>query len=59
MFDPIMEVWDCGPLLPILQEAGGYFGDWQGHATIYGREGLATTQTLLPEVLAIIRGDAA
>ncbi len=59
MLDPIMEVWDCGPLLPILQEAGGYFGDWQGNATIYGREGLATTQTLLPEVLALIRGDAA
>jgi histidinol-phosphatase len=57
MLDPIMEVWDCGPFLPILQEAGGYFGDWQGQATLYGREGLATTQTLLPEVLRLIQGD--
>ena len=56
MLDPIMDVWDCGPLLPILQEAGGYFGDWQGQATIYGREGLATTQALLPEVLKLIHG---
>jgi len=57
VLDPIMDVWDCGALLPILQEAGGYFGDWQGQPTIYGHEGLATTQALLPEVLRLIRGD--
>ena len=57
MLDPIMDVWDCGPHLPILQEAGGYFGDWQGNPTIYGNEALATTQTLLPEVLRVINGD--
>ncbi len=56
MMDPIIAVWDCGPFPPILREAGGYFGDWQGNETIYGHEGLATTQTLLPQVLALIRG---
>ncbi len=56
MLDPIMDVWDCGPMLPILQEAGGYFGDWQGKPTIYGGEAMATTQTLLPEVLELIKG---
>jgi myo-inositol-1(or 4)-monophosphatase len=56
MLDPIMHVWDCGPFLPILKEAGGYFGDWQGNETIYGGEALATTQSLLPEVLRLIRG---
>jgi myo-inositol-1(or 4)-monophosphatase len=54
MLDPIMEVWDCGPFPPIFLEAGGYFGDWKGNVTIYGREGLATTRKLLPEVLKVI-----
>jgi len=44
MLDPIMNVWDCGPFPPILQEAGGYFGDWQGSETIYAGEALATTR---------------
>jgi len=56
MLDPVMNAWDCGPFPPILQEAGGYFGDWQGKATIYGGEGLATTRALLPDVLALIGG---
>jgi len=56
MLDPIMNAWDCGPFPPILSEAGGYFGDWQGHVTIYGQEALSTTQQLLPQVLALIEG---
>jgi myo-inositol-1(or 4)-monophosphatase len=55
MLDPVMDVWDCGPFPPILAEAGGYFGDWQGRQTVYGREGLSTTQTLLPDVLKLIQ----
>jgi myo-inositol-1(or 4)-monophosphatase len=54
--DPIMNVWDCAPFPPILAEAGGYFGDWQGHPTIYAPEALATSQTLLPEVLKVLHG---
>lgn len=54
MLDPIMNVWDCGPFPPILAEAGGYFGDWQGNPTIYASEALATTTALLPLVLALI-----
>jgi histidinol-phosphatase len=56
MLDPIMSVWDCGPFPPILKEAGGYFGDWQGNPTIRGNEAISTTQALLPEVLKLIRG---
>ena len=55
MLDPIMNPWDCGPFPPILSEAGGYFGDWQGKSTIYANEALSTSQVLLPEVLALIR----
>jgi histidinol-phosphatase len=55
MLDPIMNSWDCAPFLPILQEAGGYFGDWQGNATIHGGEALSTTKALLPEVLPLLQ----
>jgi myo-inositol-1(or 4)-monophosphatase len=55
MLDPVMNSWDCGPFPVILKEAGCYFGDWQGHETIYAGEALATTSTLLPEVLGLMR----
>ena len=57
MLDPIMSDWDCAPFPPILSEAGGYFGDWQGNPTIYGQEAMSTTQLLLPEVLALLHGE--
>ena len=57
MLDPIMSVWDNAPFPVILKEAGGYFGDWQGNETIYGKEGMATSKALLPEVLALISGE--
>ena len=56
MLDPIMSVWDCAPFLPILREAGGYFGDWSGNSTIRGGEAMSTSQDLLPQVLALIKG---
>jgi histidinol phosphatase-like enzyme (inositol monophosphatase family) len=55
MVDPIMEVWDAAALLPILEEAGGTFTDWQGRRTIHSREGVATNGRILDEVLAITR----
>lgn len=57
MLDPIMSVWDCAPFPPILSEAGGYFGDWQGNPTIYANESMGTTKALLPEVLSLIQGN--
>ena len=59
MLDPIMNSWDCAPFPPILAEAGGYFGDWQGNETIYGEEAMSTTRVLLPEVSKLMRGDGA
>lgn len=57
MLDPIVSLWDCAPFPPILQEAGGYFGDWQGNVTIHTDQAMSTTQVLLPEVLALINGE--
>lgn len=54
MLDPIMSIWDCAPFLPILREAGGYFGDWSGNPTIRGNEAMSTTPALLSDVLSLI-----
>jgi histidinol phosphatase-like enzyme (inositol monophosphatase family) len=55
MVDPVMALWDCAPLQVILEEAGGTFTDWQGHATIHAGEGLATNSQLLAQVLRTIQ----
>lgn len=54
MLDAIMSAWDCAPFPPILSEAGGYFGDWQGNRTIWGNEGLGVTNALLPQVMRLL-----
>lgn len=54
MLDPIMNVWDCAALLPILEEAGGTFTDWQGAKTIRGGNALSTNGTLFEAVMAAI-----
>ncbi len=54
MLDPVMHIWDCAPLQPILTEAGGTFTDWAGNRTIYGACGLATNGRLLPQVLKVL-----
>jgi len=56
MLDPIMNVWDCAPLLPILQEAGGTFTDWNGVATIRGGNAFSTNGFLFDQVRDIIVG---
>ena len=55
MLDPIMNVWDCAPLLPILEEAGGTFTDWQGERTIRGGNAISTNGALFESVMAAIR----
>lgn len=55
MLDPIMNVWDCAPLLPILEEAGGTFTDWQGRKTIYVGNAISTNGLLFPQVMETIR----
>ena len=54
MLDPVMNLWDCAALLPIVKEAGGYFGDWKGHQTIDAGEALATNAALQEQILAML-----
>jgi len=55
MLDPIMNVWDCAPLLPILEEAGGTFTDWQGARTIHGGNAISTNGVLFESVMTVIK----
>ncbi len=51
MIDPKMAVWDNGPLLPILEEAGGRFTTWDGVATIHGDNSIGTNGVLHEEAM--------
>jgi histidinol phosphatase-like enzyme (inositol monophosphatase family) len=55
MLDPVMNVWDCAPLLPVLEEAGGTFTDWSGRRTIRGGNALATNGALFDAVMKTVR----
>ena len=55
MLDPVMNLWDCAPLLPIMEEAGGTFTDWRGVRTAYGGNSIATNGALFEEVMSLIR----
>jgi histidinol-phosphatase len=54
MLDPAMNVWDCAALLPVLEEAGGTFTDWQGRRTIHSGNAVATNGVLFEEVMRVI-----
>lgn len=50
MLDPVMNVWDCAALLPIVEEAGGTFTDWQGNRTITGGSAVSTNRVLFDSI---------
>ncbi len=55
MVDPVVAVWDLAPLLPILEEAGGTFTDWQGQRTIHSGQAIATNGLIFDEVMDLLR----
>lgn len=57
MLDPVMNPWDCGPCVPILQEAGGNCTDWKGKTTIHGGELVATNAALHQQVIEILKNE--
>jgi len=59
MLDPVMNLWDCAPLLPILEEAGGTFTDWNGVRTIDGGNSIATNRLLFDEVMSLVKNEDA
>ena len=55
MIDPALNAWDAAALLPIVEEAGGHFVDWNGNPTIYGGNGMSVVPGLKDAVLNILR----
>ena len=55
MVDPLMNVWDAAALVPIVEEAGGHFVDWNGDATHNSGNGISVNAALFDTVLAITR----
>lgn len=55
MIDPVMNIWDCAALLPIVEEAGGTFTDWTGKPTIDGGNAISTNGQLFDSVMKIVR----
>ncbi|HEU4435242.1 MAG TPA: histidinol-phosphatase [Pyrinomonadaceae bacterium] len=56
MLDPVMNLWDCAALLPIMQEAGGTFTNWHGVTTVDGGNSIATNGMLFTEVMELVAG---
>ncbi len=56
MLDPIMSIWDCAALQPIVEEAGGRFTDFSGAPTHRGGSAISTNLALADEVRALARG---
>ncbi|HSP62211.1 MAG TPA: inositol monophosphatase family protein, partial [Pyrinomonadaceae bacterium] len=57
MLDPVMNVWDCAALQPIVEAAGGTFTDWNGVRTIRGGNAISTNGVLFDQVLKVIRDE--
>lgn len=55
MLDPVMEVWDCAALQPIIEEAGGTFTDWHGQRSIQSGNAISTNGVLFDAVMETIR----
>lgn len=59
MLDPVMNLWDFAPMLPILEEAGGTFTDWRGEKPAHGGNSIATNGALFDEVMTIVKNNDA
>jgi histidinol phosphatase-like enzyme (inositol monophosphatase family) len=55
MLDPIMSIWDAAALMPIVVEAGGSFGSWDGEATHTGGSAISTNAALAKEVGQLLK----
>jgi histidinol phosphatase-like enzyme (inositol monophosphatase family) len=54
MVDPVLAIWDCAALVPIVEEAGGTFTDLAGNATHRGKSGVSTNGHLHEAVRRLI-----
>ena len=56
MLDAIVGDWDAACFLPIVEEAGGSFTDWEGRRSAFGGSAVATNGALASDVRARLAG---
>lgn len=54
MVDDRMSPWDSAALGPVIEEAGGVVTDWQGRATVFGDDLIATNAALATVVRDVL-----
>lgn len=54
MADPIMAPWDVAALVPLIEEAGGVFTDWDGRPGYPANSAVATNAALAIEVRELL-----
>jgi histidinol-phosphatase len=54
MADPIMAAWDVAALVPVVEEAGGVFTDWDGRTGYPATSAVATNSALATEVRELL-----
>jgi len=57
MVDAKMHIWDNAALMPIIEEAGGRFTDWNGRSVIDGGNAVASNGVLHDFVLKLLSED--
>jgi histidinol phosphatase-like enzyme (inositol monophosphatase family) len=55
--DPVVALWDCAPLRPIIAEAGGRYSDFRGRETLQASTALASNGRLHDQLLDLARLD--
>lgn len=54
MVDAVVAAWDAAAFLPIIEEAGGVFTDWNGHVTAFGGSMVATNGGVAARARALL-----
>ncbi len=50
--------WDVAAIIPIIEEAGGRFSNWEGKIDIHAQDVIASNRKLHGDVMAILAGEA-
>lgn len=57
MLDPRITLWDIAGVAPIITEAGGFCGDWQGTPGVHVKDFCATNSAIKDTVLRHLRAE--
>jgi histidinol phosphatase-like enzyme (inositol monophosphatase family) len=53
--EPMINPWDVGAIIPIIEEAGGRYTTWEGEVTAYHPHGAASNGLVHDELLRVLR----